>query len=537
MNAMTQNSQPPAHTIPQLIERAARQFGDAVFLEEDDTRISFADFARQVRQVAAALLARNVAPGDRVAVWAPNIREWVLAAIGAQCAGAVLVTLNTRYKGSEAAYILRQSRAKLLFSIGNFLDSDYPALLADESLPNLQTLVILRGDSLAHWAPATLSWQAFLQQGEAIAAQQVEARMASLRGDALSDILFTSGTTGHPKGVMTNHQQNLRAFQVFADILGLQQGDRYLVINPFFHTFGYKAGILVCLLKGVTLLPHAVFNAGDILQRISRDRISVLPGPPTLFQSLLAHPELDQHDISSLKRATTGAATIPVEMIRQMKSRLGFETVITAYGLTESCGLVSMCRQQDSAEIIATTSGRAIPDVELRCVDANGHEVPRGEAGEIVVRGFNVMQGYFENEAATFDTIDGDGWLHTGDIGVMDEEGNLRITDRLKDMFITGGFNCYPAEIEKIVAGMNGVAMCAVIGVPDERMGEVAMLFIVPTTNAHLDEAGTIAWCRQQMANFKVPRHVRFVSALPLNASGKVLKTELKKQAALAHAS
>lgn len=522
---------PPARTIPQLVDWAAQQFNNAVFLEEDSTRISFADFARQVRQVAGALMANDIQPGDRVAVWAPNIVEWVLAAIGAQCAGAVLVTLNTRYKGSEAAFILRQSRAKLLFSIGNFLDSDYPALLKSESLPDLQTLVILRGKSQARWAPAIQSWEEFLEQGQQTAPQGIEARLAALDGSAISDILFTSGTTGNPKGVMTSHEQNLRAFTYFSHIVGLSAGDRYLVINPFFHSFGCKAGILACLLKGVTLLPHAVFNAGDILQRIARDRISVLPGPPTLFQSLLAHPELDQYDISTLKRATTGAATIPVEMIRQMKSRLGFETVITAYGLTESCGLVSMCRQDDSAEIIATTSGRAIPEIELRCADSSGNEVPRGEAGEIVVRGFNVMQGYFENDAATRDTIDSNGWLHTGDIGVMDEQGNLRITDRLKDMFITGGFNCYPAEIEKIMAGMDGIAMCSVIGVPDDRMGEVAMAFVVPTSNATLTESSVISWCREQMANFKVPRHIRFVTALPLNASGKVLKTELKKQA------
>jgi acyl-CoA synthetase (AMP-forming)/AMP-acid ligase II len=521
----------PARTIPQLVDWAAQRFGPAVFLEEDDTRISFDAFARQARQVAGALLAHGVQPGDRVALWAPNIVEWVLAAIGAQCAGAVLVTLNTRYKGSEAAYILRQSRAKLLFSIGNFLDSDYPALLRDESLPDLATLVILRGESGARWAPKTLSWEQFIEEGQRTSARDIETRMASLDGNAISDILFTSGTTGNPKGVMTSHEQNLRAFTYFSDIVGLCAGDRYLVINPFFHSFGYKAGILACLLKGVTLLPHAVFNAGDILARIARDRISVLPGPPTLFQSLLAHPDLDQYDISSLKRATTGAAAIPVEMIRQMKSRLGFETVITAYGLTESCGLVSMCRREDSAEIIATTSGRAIPGIELRCADPQGNEVPRGEAGEIVVRGFNVMQGYFENDAATRDTIDSDGWLHTGDIGVMDEQGNLRITDRLKDMFITGGFNCYPAEIEKIMAGMSGVAMCAVIGVPEARMGEVAMAFVVLKPGFTLSETEVIGWCREHMANFKVPRHVRFVSALPLNASGKVLKTELKKLA------
>ena len=338
-----------------------------------------------------------------------------------------------------------------------------------------------------------------------------------------------SGTTGHPKGVMTSHEQNLRAFTHFAEIVGLQSGDRYLVINPFFHSFGYKAGILACLLKGVTLLPHAVFDTEDILQRISRDRISVLPGPPTLFQSLLAHPDLHQYDLSTLQRATTGAAVIPVEMIRHMKSRLGFSTVITAYGLTESCGLVTACRQGDSAEIIATTSGRAIPDVEVRCVDANNQEVPCGEPGEIVVRGFNVMQGYFENEAATRDAIDADNWLHTGDIGVMDAAGNLKITDRLKDMFITGGFNCYPAEIEKTIAAHPDIVMNAVIGVPDPRLGEVAKVFAVRTPGSTLDAEQLISWCRDTMANYKVPRQVAFVDSLPMNASGKVLKPELRK--------
>lgn len=521
-----------AETVPQLVAQAAKRFGSLTFLEEGDTRISFAAFEKQAHQVAAALMSKGINKGDRIAVWAPNISEWVIAAIGAQCAGAILVTLNTRYKGSEAAYILRKSRSKLLFSIGNFLDSYYPSQLEGEELPDLQDVVIFRHTvdaDLAH--PRETRWEDFLELSTHITEAAVTARLQSVTGDDTSDILFTSGTTGNPKGVMTSHKQNLHAFTHFSDIVGFSEGERYLVINPFFHSFGYKAGILACLIKGVTLLPHAIFNATDILARIAKDRISVLPGPPTLFQSLLAHPDLDKYDISSLKRATTGAAVIPVEMIHQMKNRLGFDVVITAYGLTESCGLVSACRAGDSAELIATTSGRAIPDIELRCVDSHNQEVPRGEAGEIVFRGYNVMQGYFENDAATAEAIDSNGWLHTGDIGVMDENGYLRITDRLKDMFITGGFNCYPAEIEKIMAAHEAILMNAVIGIPDERMGEVAMAFVVLKPGASLDANTLIGWCRDRMANFKVPRQIRFVSALPLNASGKVVKPELKKMA------
>ncbi len=517
--------QTPVSTIPQLVNQAARLHGNKLFLEEGRTLLGFDEFAAQVRSVVASLMDLGIQPGDRIALWAPNISEWVIAAIGAQCAGAVLVTLNTRYKGNEAAYILQKSRARVLFSISRFLDCDYPAQLAGESLPDLEHTVVFRETETNS---DQLSWEYFQELGMTVTAEAVDHRMQAVNENDISDILFTSGTTGHPKGVMTSHEQNLRAFTHFAEIVGLQPGDRYLVINPFFHSFGYKAGILACLLKGVTLLPHAVFDTEDILQRISRDQISILPGPPTLFQSLLAHPNLDEFDLSSLKRATTGAAVIPVEMIRQMKSRLGFETVITAYGLTESCGLVTACRQGDSAEVIATTSGRAIPDVEVRCVDQHNQEVPLGEPGEIVVRGFNVMQGYFENEQATSDAIDADNWLHTGDIGVMDEQGNLKITDRLKDMFITGGFNCYPAEIEKAIAGHPEIVMNAVIGVPDERMGEVAKVFAIRSADSALTADQLITWCRDNMANYKVPRQVAFVESLPMNASGKVLKPELR---------
>lgn len=516
-------------TIPALVNSAADRFADQLFLDENDTRISFADFHQQVKVVAAALIAHGVDAGDRVAVWAPNIHEWVLAALGAQCAGAVLVTLNTRYKGEEAGYILQKSRSRLLFSIGHFLDCDYPAQLDLSSLPDLEKIVIFRESNATLESSKFQSWNRFLQSGTGVDASLVQERMQQVQGEDTSDILFTSGTTGNPKGVMTSHQQNLRAFTCFADIVGLEPGDRYLVVNPFFHSFGYKAGILACLLKGVTLLPHAVFDSETILQRIAADRISVLPGPPTLFQSLLAHPQLDQYDLSTLQRATTGAAVIPVTMIEQMKSRLGFKTVITAYGLTESCGLVTACRQGDSADIIATTSGRVIPEVELRCVDTNNQSVPVGEPGEIVFRGFNAMQGYFENAAATADTIDREGWVHTGDIGVLDAEGNLRITDRLKDMFITGGFNCYPAEIEKTLAAHDAIAMNAVIGVADERMGEVAKAYIVLKQGKTLSTRELIAWCREKMANYKVPRQVEFVTALPMNASGKVLKNELRQ--------
>ena len=257
----------------------------------------------------------------------------------------------------------------------------------------------------------------------------------------------------------------------------------------------------------------------------------MLVGAPAIYQSILAHPDRPRHDLSCLRLAVTGAAPTPVEMIRQMKDVLGFETVITGYGLTEACGIATMCRYDDDPETIATTSGRAIPGVEVLCVDADGKEVPRGEPGEVVVRGYNVMKGYLDDEAETRKAVDADGWLHTGDVAVMDERGYIRITDRIKDMFIMGGFNCYPAEIEKLMYAHDDVEQVAVIGVPDERMGEVGMAFVVRRAGASLESDDLVAWCRDQMANFKVPRRIEFVDELPLNASGKVMKFVLRERA------
>ncbi|WP_371924896.1 AMP-binding protein [Endozoicomonas sp. SCSIO W0465] len=312
---------------------------------------------------------------------------------------------------------------------------------------------------------------------------------------------------------------------------GLQEGDRYLIVNPFFHSFGYKAGWMAAFMRGCTIFPLPVFDVPTILRMVSEEKISVLPGPPTLYQSILAHPELNTFDTSSLRVAVTGAAAIPVSMIQQMRDELGFDTIITAYGLTEVCGFATLCRAGDDPGLIANTSGRAMPGIEVRCVDGEGKDVTAGSPGEVVIRGYNLMQGYFENPVATAEIIDSDGWLHTGDIGVLDERGYLKITDRMKDMFITGGFNVYPAEIEKLMSSHKAIAQVAVVGVPDERMGEVAMAYVIPVAGERLNKEDVVNWCRQAMANYKVPRHVSIVNSLPTNASGKVLKFELKEQA------
>jgi acyl-CoA synthetase (AMP-forming)/AMP-acid ligase II len=411
-------------------------------------------------------------------------------------------------------------------TVGGWLGVDYPALLEPAELPHLEQLVVL-GESAA---AGTLSWQAFSRLGAGVPDAKVDARIAAIGPSDVSDLIFTSGTTGAPKGVVATHSQSIRTFAQWCRIVGLEAGDRYLIVNPMFHTFGYKAGILACLMTGATMVPAGVFDAGAVLERIAAEHISVLPGPPTLYQSLLSHPGLGVTDISTLRLAVTGAAVIPVGLVSQMREVLGFEVVLTAYGLTEATGFVTATRDGDELETIATTSGRAIDGVEVRVVDPEGAPLRAGVPGEVECRGYNVTEGYFEDPEQTAAAIDPDGWLHTGDIGLLDEAGNLRITDRIKDMFIVGGFNAYPAEIENLLLNCPGVAQAAVVGIPDERLGEIGVAFVVPAPGQSLDADQIVSWAREHMANYKAPRAVHVVDALPLNAGGKVLKFELRER-------
>jgi acyl-CoA synthetase (AMP-forming)/AMP-acid ligase II len=524
-------------TTPRLVRAAAERYGDREAIADGDTRLSFADLAAASHDAARAFVAAGVDPGDRVAIWAPNVAEWVVAVLGLHQAGAVLVPLNTRYKGLEAAYILSKSRAKVLVTVEGFLDNDYVSMLRESNgpaadgrpvkgLPDLERIVVLRGDP----PEGTESWAAFLASGTDVDATVVEARSEAIQADDLADILFTSGTTGNPKGVMCTHGQTLRAFSTWAEVIGLQD-DRYLIVNPFFHAFGYKAGILACLMTGSTIVPVPIFDVPTVMEVAARENVTMLPGPPAVYQTILNHPDLASFDFSGLRRAVTGAAAIPVELVEKMRDVLGFEVVVTGYGLTEACGIATMCRYDDDPETIATTSGRAIDGVEVIVADDDGDEVPRGDAGEILVRGYNVMLGYFEEPEQTAETIDADGWLHTGDIGTMDERGYIKITDRKKDMFIVGGFNAYPAEIENLLLAHPDIAQVAVVGVPDERLGEVGYAFVVPRTGTAVDPVGLHVWARDNMANFKVPRSFEVVDALPLNPSGKVLKYVLRDRA------
>jgi len=488
MQSAKRDEEKPANqiwqTIPEMVLRAADRFGDAEAVVDGPLRFTFVEIVERIRCAAGAFADLGVAKGDRVAIWAPNSAEWIIAAFGLLTAGGVLVPVNTRFKTEEAGDIVGRSGAEAVLVQKGFLGQDYTA-------PAGTPVIDLKSEFLSSGSPCE----------------------RTVSGTDIADVIFTSGTTGRPKGAMMNHQQTLRMYEEWATLADLREGDRYLQINPYFHTFGLKAGLITSFLRGATMLPVAVFDVDTVVDLIERERITMLPGPPTLYHSLLT--VRDKARLSTLRAGVTGAADIPVELVRRIHGELPFQTLMTGYGLTEA-GNVTLSRPGDSFEDVATTAGLPCEGVEVRIADD----------GEVLVRGYGVMQGYLDEPEATARAIDDDGWLHTGDLGNFDDAGRLRVVGRKKDMFIVGGFNAYPAEIEGFLLEHPAVAQAAVIGIPDDRLGQVGKAFVVAKTKVSEDEL--LVWCRERMAGFKAPRSIEFLDELPLNATGKVMKDQLR---------
>jgi len=515
-------------TVPTLLASAASRLGDLDAVRDGETRTTYEALAQQASTAAAAFVRRGLAPGDRVAIWAPNSTEWIVAALGLWQAGCTLVPVNTRLKGREAADLLVRSRARLLVTVTDFLGADYVAVLrgAGVELPDLEHVAVASGPVPA----GAVSWRDLLADTDDASSSEAERRGQAVAPDDPSDILFTSGTTGTPKGVVQTHSRTVRVGTDWVAMTGLEAGDRYLMVNPYFHMFGLKAGILASVAVGATMLPEPVFDVDRVLSRIAQERVTVLPGPPTLYQSILDHPGRAKYDLSSLRVAVTGAADIPVELIRRVREELPFSSVITGYGLTEA-GTATATSPGDDAETVATTVGRPRPGFELRIADGDGVERAEGEAGEILLHGGSVMSHYLDDPEATSAAFTDDGWLRTGDLGVLDPAGCLRIVGRSKDMFIVGGFNVYPAEVENALLEHPAVAQAAVVGVPDRRMGEIGSAFVVLRPGTSTSSGDLLAWARQRIANYKVPRFFELVDELPLNATGKVQKDLLRTRA------
>ncbi|NKY60493.1 AMP-binding protein [Nocardia flavorosea] len=518
--------------IPNALRQTAASYPDGTALVGEDGRRTFAELDDEMLLAVRAVQALGVRPGDRVAIWAPNCGRWILAALGALGAGAVLVPMNTRFKGEEAAYILRKSGARLLFVADDFLGNDYLEMLRradpDSAVLRPRATVLLTGTA----GDGRIGWGEFLAGGAALPVEQAVAAIDAIGPDSVSDIMFTSGTTGHPKGVVLTHGQSLRSHGYYSKLMGFRRADRYLIIPPFFHCFGYKAGWMACLVHGVTILPQATLDVDEVMRRIEQERVSILYGPPTVFQAILDSPRRPEFDLSSIRNVMASSTVVAPELASRIRDELRPEGIWSGYGLTEASALVTTSVPSDSLDHIVHTVGRPAWEVEVRLVDGDGADVAPGEPGELWVRGYNVTSGYWEDPERTSEAIDSDGWLHTGDVAVRDQDGYFRITDRIKDMILVGGFNVYPAEVERILGHHPDVESIAVVGAPDARLGEVPVAYVVVRDGATLTEQEFLSWSAERIANFKRPRRMIALDALPRNSSMKVLKNVLRDRAA-----
>lgn len=528
----------PWNTIPRMLRSQALDAPDAVAVSDQGTTLTVSDLYAESLLVARALQAVGVERGDRVGIWAPNCAPWVVTAFGIWAAGAVVVPLSTRFKGIEAGDLLRRTGVRVLFAAEGFLGASYVGFLSErygqpkdgrpfQELDALELVVTLDPTGPRDGLVALAT---FLEQADRVSEMDGEARADSVAPEDLCEVLSTSGTTGLPKGVMLEHHQMLRAYWDWSQIAGLSPGDRYPIVSPFAHGFGINAGILACAMRQATMVPVSVFDPDAALDLVESERVSLLAGPPNLFSRIVHHPDLPRRDVSSLRIAIVGAAEVPEQLVHEMNERLGLERIVNAYGLIEG-SVVTMTRPEDSVAVVSTTTGRPVPGVELRIVDDRGSTQPPGERGEILVRGYGVTRGYWDSPKQTREALS-DGWLRTGDVGVLDGQGNLSIVGRKKDMFIAGGFNAYPAEIENLLLRHPDLAQAAVIAVPHDELGEVGWAFVVPESGADPTPDVLTAWARQNMSNYKVPRRVIVVPELPHNANGKLDKTALRQQLA-----
>lgn len=515
-------------TIPGLMRDAAGRYGDRpALVSQTDGPMSYRALDHQADQVAKALIADDARPGDRAAIWAPNMWEWIAAAVGIQRAGGVMVPLNTRLKGGEVADIVRRGGIVRLFVIGDFLGRYYPRMLRDEAMPGLRRRIVLRAtpDQLG---PGEKRWEDFTALARGTSDAALAEREAGVTPGTPADIMFTSGTTGAPKGAIFDHKRSLGGGRAWVNISRQTDADRYCVFGPFSHNASYKAGWVAGLMSGSTIYWPEAYDAATILDLIANNRITVMPAPPTVFQEVLAHPHWRDWDISSYRFLSTGATVVPIELMKRLQAETAIREITTGYGMTECCGSATHTRPGDSMERVAYTVGAAIEGTEIKVVGPDGAPLPTGEPGEVLIRDDKLLIEYLDNPDATRATLDAEGWLHSGDVGYLDDEGYLKLTDRLKDMYIVGGFNVYPAEIEKQMTGLSGIHQSAIVGVPDQRLGEVGHAFIVRAAGSTVTAEDIIAWSKANLANYKVPRGVTFLDELPMNSTGKVIKYALR---------
>jgi len=535
----------PGDTLASVIDRVAAEYPKNEAIVSGSQRVTFDTLMDKVNSMANALLKMGVKKDDKVAIWMSNVPEWVYAHYACIKIGAPLIPLNTRYKVHELEYILKQSDSTTLFMMDHFLKIDFvpmiyevcpelkeckPGELRCEKLPLLKRVIMLSEQS----HPGILDYNEVLESGKDYASSDtVKKAQEAVTPEDTYIIPYTSGTTGFPKGVVTTNYQYSRIMEAVSARFQMSDKDRILVVSPFSHNMGNMTGMLLGACNGACILPMEQFDPGDALRIIDEEKISKFTGSPTMYIMMLDHPDFAKRDTTSIKASVIGGADVSPDLVRTIMDKMGIKDLISAYGLTENTGVSTMSQPDDPPEVVANTAGRLIfDDCELKVLDPDtGVEVPRGTQGELRSRGFYVMKEYYKQPEETTKAFASGGWFRTGDLGTMDEKGYIKITGRLKDMFITGGVNAYPAEIESFLMTHPKISMVSVVGVPDRRMGEVAMAFVKLKEGETATEEELISFARGKMANYKAPKYVKFVDDFPMTATGKIQKFVLKKTA------
>ncbi|MED1724279.1 AMP-binding protein [Brevibacillus parabrevis] len=532
-------------TIGNLLDETTRLYQDkeALVYHERSLRYSFAEFQEVCNQAARGFMSLGIQKGENIAIWATNVPEWVISQFGTAKMGGVLVTVNTSYRVHELEYLLRQSESTTLLLIDGYRDANYldmikeicpeletcePGALQSKRLPHLRNVIYLGEER----QPGMFLWADLLARAELVSEEERRLRQESLSPDDVINMQYTSGTTGFPKGVMLSHVNIVNNASKVAECQGLGIEDRVCIPVPFFHCFGCVMGTLACVATGATMVPVTAFDPGLVLSIVEAERCTVLYGVPTMFIAQLNHPSFAERDLSSLRTGIMAGSLCPIEVMKNVVDKMGIRDITIAYGQTEASPVITQTRPEDSIERKVSTVGRLHEGVEAKVIDpATGETLPPGVQGELCTRGYLVMKGYYNMPDQTAKAIDEEGWLHTGDLATVDEEGYYRITGRLKDMIIRGGENIYPREVEEFLYTHPKILDVQIVGVPDAKYGEQVLACIRVKPGETLTEEEVLAYCEGKIARFKTPRYIQFVAEYPMTASGKIQKFKLREQA------
>jgi fatty-acyl-CoA synthase len=523
----------PAETIGACLDRTIRgnPGGVALVSRHQGIRLTYREFGEAVEQVARALLGLGIAKGDRVGIWSPNCAEYAFVQFACARIGAILVVINPAYRPAELAYALNQSGLRLLVTARSFKTSDYHAMIRQVrgDVPRLERVVTIGPERTD--GPGDLDWEGFLAAAAGATAADLAAREATLDPHDPINIQYTSGTTGNPKGATLTHHNILGNGKLLAGVMGYTAADRVCIPVPLYHCFGMGIGNLGCVASGATMVyPAPSFEPLATLEAIAEERCTSVYGVPTMFITQLEHPRFAEFDLRSLRTGIMAGAPCPIEVMKRVVTEMHAREITIAYGMTETAPVSFLTRPSDTIERRVSTVGTVMPHTEAKVIDPEtGETLPVGKPGEVCTRGYLVMRGYWENPEATAAAVDSDGWMHTGDVGVMDADGYLNIVGRIKDMVIRGGENLYPVEIEEVLFQHPAVASVQVIGVPDERMGEELMAWVILREGASATEDDLREFCRSRIAHFKVPRYVHFVDEFPMTVTGKVQKFRMRE--------